>query len=70
MAEYKRSIFTFLDVLGFGSLVERETDSEKIASILSLLKESAEPDPDTAEMFEIDFLTFSDSTIRSLHINQ
>jgi hypothetical protein len=60
MAEYKRSIFTFLDVLGFGSLVERETDPEKIASILSLLKESAEPDPDTAEMFEIDFLTFSE----------
>jgi hypothetical protein len=69
MAEYKKCVFTFMDVLGFGSLVDNETDPDKIAEILSTLTDSAKPSVETAEMYEIDFLTFSDSTIRSIHIN-
>jgi hypothetical protein len=60
---------TFMDVLGFGSLVEKETNPDKIAKILSTLTDWAKPGAETAEMYEIDFLTFSDSTIRSIHIN-
>lgn len=69
MPDYKKSILTFIDILGFGSLVENEADPGKIAEILSLLSASSKPDEETAKIFEIDYLTFSDSTVRSLHIN-
>ena len=66
---YRRSIFTFIDILGFSQIVEKSKDPEEIKGMLELLREEAKPESKTAELMEMSFLTFSDSTIRSVPID-
>lgn len=64
---YRRSIFTFMDILGFRKIVESE-NAASVKKLLDLLHEEAKPDPGSAATFEMEFLTFSDSTVRSIPI--
>jgi hypothetical protein len=65
---YRRSIFTLLDILGFSQIVEQK-NPEDIQAMLSTLREEAKPDEELAEIMEMSFVTFSDSTIRSVPID-
>jgi hypothetical protein len=65
---YRRSIFTFIDILGFSQIVEKTEDPQKIKDMLELLREEARPESEMAKLMELSFLTFSDSTIRSVPI--
>jgi hypothetical protein len=63
---YTRSIVSYLDILGFSSLVETKKPG-KISRILRILGESVEPHP-TDEPAEIIFTRFSDTIIRSIPV--
>jgi hypothetical protein len=61
---YSDSLVTFLDLLGFGDLVEKEPDANKISEVLNTLRDEAGERPDLAEFMELKQLFFSDSVIR------
>jgi hypothetical protein len=61
--KYKRSIVSYLDILGFRELVQTRTAGE-ISRILRILAESISPHPKD-EPAAIEFTKFSDTIIRS-----
>ncbi len=65
---YRRSIFTFLDVLGFRELVRTKT-AEEIRELLTKLQKHTKPDDLTAEKLEKQFQTFSDCTVRAVPLD-
>lgn len=62
--QYRRSIFTFLDVLGFRELIRTKTAAE-ISELLTNIQEHTKPDDLNAERLEMQFQTFSDCTVRA-----
>lgn len=50
--QYRRSIFTFLDILGFRELI-RTKKPEEIGKLLTQLREHTKPDDNTASMLEM-----------------
>jgi hypothetical protein len=66
--QYRRSIFTFLDVLGFREMVPTKTP-EEIGELLTRLREHTKPDDLNAKMLEIQFQTFSDCTVRAVPLD-
>lgn len=64
---YRRSIFTFLDILGFRQIVEK-SDPKLVQEVLATLREEAKPDDNLSELLEMSFLTFSDCTVRTVPI--
>ena len=65
---YKRSILTFLDILGFRQLVEGK-DAAHIKEVLGIIHTAAKPDEKLANLMEISFLTFSDCTVRAVPVD-
>jgi hypothetical protein len=61
--QYKRSIVSYIDILGFRDLIESRPAGE-ISKILRILAESVEPDP-LFTSARIRFTKFSDTVIRS-----
>lgn len=61
--QYKRSIISYIDILGFRDLIESKPAGE-ISKILRILAESVEPDP-LFKSERIRFTKFSDTVIRS-----
>lgn len=68
MKEYKIALITFFDILGFGQLVEKNNNPENIFDILSLVKNSAKPEDDLASLYEMSFVNFSDTVVRTKNI--
>src|ERR1019366_8200325 len=66
--EYRRSIFTFLDFLGFGELVKEEKSANVIDGILGTLRYETTPAAFAEKHLEISSLSFSDSTVRAVPI--
>jgi hypothetical protein len=64
---YRKSLFCFLDILGFSQMVGTES-AGSIKGILDVLRKHAQPSPNIHKMLEMSFLTFSDCTIRSTPI--
>lgn len=64
---YKRCLVTFFDILGFRNIVATRED-EFIEQVLLKLREHASPDEFQQEHFEIETIAFSDSIVRSVHI--
>lgn len=60
---YRRSIFTFIDILGFREIAQKGKP-EEIKALLENLQREAQPDDKVADELEMSFLTFSDSTVR------
>jgi hypothetical protein len=60
---YRRSVFTFIDILGFRQIAEKGKP-EDIKELLETLQREAKPDDKIADDLEMSFLTFSDSTVR------
>jgi hypothetical protein len=69
MAKYKRCVFSFVDVLGFGHLVQASKAPDDILDLLDTLSGAAKPDGELAKMHELDFLSFSDCTVRAAHVD-
>ncbi len=65
--EYRESLFTFLDILGFRSVVEKRPASE-VGTLLQRLRKEAKPDAELAKTLDMSFLTFSDCTVRAVPI--
>lgn len=65
---YRRSVFTFLDILGFRRIVEN-SDPETVKGLLATLREEAMPDERLSKKLESSFMTFSDCTVRSIPID-
>jgi hypothetical protein len=61
--QYKRSIVSYIDILGFRDLIESKPAGE-ISKILLILAESVEPDP-LFKSARVRFTKFSDTVIRS-----
>ena len=68
MNEYKIAIITFFDILGFGQLVEKNNNPENIFDVLSLVKKSSEPDGELASLYDMSFVNFSDTVVRTKNI--
>jgi hypothetical protein len=66
--QYRRSLFTFLDILGFRELIRTKTPDE-IGKVLTQLREHTKPDETTASMLEMQFQTFSDCTVRAVPLD-
>ena len=66
--QYRRSLFTFLDILGFRELIRTKTPDE-IGKLLTQLREHTKPDDKTASMLEMQFQTFSDCTVRAVPLD-
>src|SRR5437870_2013254 len=66
--QYRRSIFTFLDVLGFRELVSTKKLDE-IEKLLRRLREHTKPDDELASKLEMQFQTFSDCTVRAVPLD-
>jgi len=66
-AVYRRSIFTFLDILGFREAVKEKPVAD-LHRILAVLREAAKPDNWSARTYEMSFMTFSDCTIRAVPV--
>lgn len=64
---YTKSLFTFLDILGFRGIVDK-LSADEVGILLQKLRDAAKPDGELAESLEMSFLTFSDSTVRSVPI--
>lgn len=62
MAEYSRSVVTFIDILGFSSLVRHKT-SDEIEKLLGLAEENSRTDKMVAEYAGRRSLSFSDTII-------
>lgn len=62
--KYIRSIASYLDVLGFGELIDTKTPGQ-ISRILRILAESVKPEP-IFKSEKIQFTKFSDTAIRSM----
>ena len=62
---YKQSIVSFVDILGFRSLVADEANFAKINSALNELKSFTEFETDQIDVFEQSFTNFSDCCVRS-----
>lgn len=60
---YRRSIFTFIDILGFREIAQKGKP-EDIKALLENLQREATPDDRVADDLEMSFLTFSDCTVR------
>lgn len=65
---YRRSIFTFIDILGFSQIVQKSKNPDEIKEMLATLQQEAKPEGEMAKLMEMSFLTFSDSTVRSVPI--
>ena len=65
--DYRKSIVTLVDVLGFSNVVGSKS-ADQIHNLLARLTKNAEPDNQTATQFEMNFLSFSDTTIRTTPI--
>lgn len=65
--EYKPSLTTFFDVLGFRQMIENR-DPEFIGSVLEKLRSHAKPNELDREIFETEAIAFSDSIVRSVHL--
>lgn len=65
--EYRSSVFTFLDILGFRRIVEKHS-ADEVGALLARLRQAAQPDKRVAEDLEMSFLTFSDCTVRAVPI--
>lgn len=65
---YQRAIVTFLDILGFGGIVD-SANAETVKSILTSLRLATEPTEHYEKRDEIAFLTFSDCTIRAAYVD-
>lgn len=63
--EYRESIVTFLDILGFSELVNDEDNVEKIDRVLTILKDWTGFDEYEQEKYEQRFSNFSDCCVRS-----
>src|SRR5258708_31110480 len=61
--KYKRSIISYIDILGFEDLIESKSAGE-ISQILRILAESVEPNP-VFKSERTRFAKFSDTVIRS-----
>lgn len=64
---YRRSLFTFIDILGFRE-ISQKSKPEDIKSLLEIFKRNAMPNEQIASDMEMSFLTFSDCTIRIVPI--
>ena len=64
---YRQSIVTFIDILGFRALVEKESERE-IVEVLRLFKRHSTPDQGAATTYEVGFTHFSDSVVRTTNI--
>lgn len=67
MVEFRPTLTTFFDVLGFRDLVSRK-EPAFIESVLRKLRKESKPESDLAEMLEISTIAFSDSIVRSTHL--
>ena len=68
MAEYKKSIVSYLDILGFRALVSGTSNPEVVARTLRALTRFSSPDDHTVEMFGNTFTNFSDLVLRTVPI--
>ena len=67
MRKYRRSLVSYLDILGFSRLIETKKAPE-IADVLALMQHETKPDVHVAQHLEMSYLTFSDCTIRAVPI--
>ena len=65
--EYKLTLTTFFDILGFRAIVEN-MDPSLIHDILESMRKESMPDSGLQEMLEINAIAFSDSIVRSAHL--
>lgn len=66
--EYRRSIVTFIDILGFRQILE-ERSAHEIFQMLDRVREFADFSDRTARVFESSALQFSDSVIRVIPLD-
>jgi hypothetical protein len=69
MAGYTHGIVTFLDMLGFGAIVENGAPPDEILAMLEAVKKAAFQDADAKRILRIEYLCISDCMIRSLEIS-
>jgi hypothetical protein len=65
--KYRKSIVTFLDILGFKETVLSKP-ADEVHDRLTRLSSHAKPDKRNAKQFAMKFVTFSDCTVRSVPI--
>ncbi|BDE73457.1 MAG TPA: hypothetical protein PK306_02720 [Aquabacterium sp.] len=61
---YRRSLITFIDILGFKHLIQTSTDAQITEKLATLRRFSATEDDEDGEGFEPKVIQFSDSIIR------
>ena len=64
---YRRSVVTFLDILGFHELIHKQP--EEVGKLLTRLRQHTKPDDKTALLLEMQFQTFSDCTVRAVPLD-
>ena len=67
VVKYQPSIVTYLDILGFKSLVGQKTAGE-ISRILRIMKETVAPDPELAGVLASQVQYFSDLAVRVIPV--
>ena len=67
MIEYKPTILTYIDILGFRD-IQKSKSPQEIYDILSFLKRQAKPSDSECKNLEINFLNFSDLIVRATNI--
>lgn len=66
--KYNTSIISFLDILGFGSIVDSTHSADEVFKILETFKYQAQPNKELAKEYELKFTNFSDTVIRTTPI--
>lgn len=66
--KYNTSIISFLDILGFGSIVDNTHSADEVFKILETFKYQTQPDKDLSKIYELKFTNFSDTVIRTTPI--
>ena len=63
MAKYTIALITYLDILGFRSLVTGRSASH-IKAVLESLRQESMPDDDLAQLYSMKYFNFSDNVVR------
>lgn len=66
MAQYKTSLVSYFDILGFRNIVATAADPEDVSETLQVLAELSDPSEGIREMFGNTFTNFSDLVLRTL----
>src|SRR5438552_33015 len=68
MATYRHGLVSFIDLLGFGAIVDAGASPDTILRMLESVKRSSHVSVDTKRAIDLEYLCISDCLIRSLHL--